>query len=364
MLKRLLMTADTVGGVWTYTLELTGALQAHNVEVSVATMGQALSPAQRLQARRLSNLKLAESQFRLEWMNDPWADVANAGRWLLRLRDAVKPDIIHLNGYVHGALAWGLPSVIVGHSCVLSWWTAVHRTEAPSEWDRYRMEVRHGIAAADLLVAPTRVMLDSLQKHYGPLRQARVIRNGCNPTAFKAGAKEPLILSAGRLWDEAKNVQALVDIAADVSWPVRLAGDGQFETVTSENFSYLGSLPSTELHRWMAQACIYVLPARYEPFGLTVLEAALSGCALVLGDIPSLRENWDGAATFVDSDNRIMLREAIERLIQRPHELGWLASRARARAEQFTAERMAEAYMEAYESVLSSPVQAAGGQKE
>ncbi len=33
------------------------------------------------------------------------------------------------------------------------------------------------------------------------------------------------------------------------------------------------------------------LPARYEPFGLSVLEAALSGCALVLGDIPSLRES-------------------------------------------------------------------------
>ena len=39
--------------------------------------------------------------------------------------------------------------------------------------------------------------------------------------------------------------------------------------------------------------------ALYEPFGLAVLEAAQAGCALVLSDIPTFRELWDGAALFV-----------------------------------------------------------------
>ena len=39
--------------------------------------------------------------------------------------------------------------------------------------------------------------------------------------------------------------------------------------------------------------------ARYEPFGLAVLEAAQAGCALVLSDIPTFRELWNGAAQFV-----------------------------------------------------------------
>ena len=52
----------------------------------------------------------------------------------------------------------------------------------------------------------------------------------------------------------------------------------------------------------MGRAAIYALPARYEPFGLSILEAALSGCALVIGDIPSLREIWADAALFVPSD--------------------------------------------------------------
>ena len=50
-------------------------------------------------------------------------------------------------------------------------------------------------------------------------------------------------------------------------------------------------------------AAIYVAPALYEPFGLTVLEAALSGCSLVLSDIPSFRENWDGAALLISTED-------------------------------------------------------------
>ncbi|MEB3829625.1 glycosyltransferase [Phormidium sp. CCY1219] len=57
-----------------------------------------------------------------------------------------------------------------------------------------------------------------------------------------------------------------------------------------------------ELSHWYARAAIYAFPARYEPFGLSVLEAALSGCALVLGDIPRLREMWGDAAVFANPD--------------------------------------------------------------
>ena len=60
----------------------------------------------------------------------------------------------------------------------------------------------------------------------------------------------------------------------------------------------------TRCQRGIARAAIYALPAHYEPFGLSILEAAMSGCALVLGDIPSLREIWGDAAVFVHPDNR------------------------------------------------------------
>lgn len=48
-----LMTTDTVGGVWHYSLELARGLALHGVRVALATMGQPISAAQRLEAGRV-----------------------------------------------------------------------------------------------------------------------------------------------------------------------------------------------------------------------------------------------------------------------------------------------------------------------
>ena len=98
-------------------------------------------------------------------------------------------------------------------------------------------------------------------------------------------------------------------------------------------------------------AAVYVLPARYEPFGLSVLEAAHSGCALVLGDIPSLREIWGDAAVFVPPDDTDALADAVTALIEAPERRDKLADAAWERALRFTPLRMAEDYLEAYRSI-------------
>src|SRR5436190_15714449 len=96
---KVLMTTDTVGGVWTYAIDLAKALQSHDIEFELATMGAPLSPHQRAAAESLPNVHIHESAFKLEWMDDPWRDVAEAGRWLLDLEQETSPDLIHLNGY-------------------------------------------------------------------------------------------------------------------------------------------------------------------------------------------------------------------------------------------------------------------------
>jgi len=67
--------------------------------------------------------------------------------------------------------------------------------------------------------------------------------------------------------------------------PVMVAGprvrDGVGE-FSSTNVAMLGELAESHLATFFARAAIGVFPARYEPFGLAVLEAALSECALVL----------------------------------------------------------------------------------
>src|SRR4051812_15835399 len=176
--QRILMTADTVGGIWTYPLELAGTRAPYDVAVTIATMGAPFSLAKARDAASIANLEVLESALRLEWMDDPWRDVEAAGEWLLETEGRVRPDIIHLNGYCHGALPWTAPTIVVGHSCVLSWWEAVKGQDAPREWQRYRDEVAAGIQAAKLVVAPSEWLLRQLHRHYGALRDSCVIYNG------------------------------------------------------------------------------------------------------------------------------------------------------------------------------------------
>jgi glycogen(starch) synthase len=356
MPRKVLMTADTVGGVWTYAIELARGLAERGVEVALATMGGPLNDSQREMADRIPRLKVFESTFKLEWMEDPWRDVEKAGDWLLGLEERVRPDLIHLNGYAHGSLPWSSPMVMVGHSCVLSWWRAVKREAAPADWDRYAQEVATGLAAADLVIAPSEAMLGALGEHYATLPKTRVILNGRDPRAFKPSAKESIVFAAGRLWDEAKNLEALERVAPSLPWDIFVAGENIHPDggeIRPHHTRLLGHLSQRALAAWLGRAAIYCLPARYEPFGLSALEAALSGCALVLGDIPSLREIWRHRAVFVAPDDPEALESALKRLIEDPDRRASLAAGGRARALQLTLEKMLDSYLAAYGEVLA-----------
>jgi glycogen synthase len=336
------MTADAVGGVWSYALDLADALAERGVSVALALMGERPAPERRRALERSRVERWFEGDFALEWQQD-WPSVRRAEDWLLRVSERVEPDVVHLNGYVHATLPWGVPTVVVAHSCVLSWHEAVRGCAAPTEWDTYRREVAAGLAAADLVVAPTLAMLEALRCHYPLPRATQVIPNGSSPGPRAQGRKRRAILAAGRLWDEGKNVAALVEAARWLDAPVELAGE--MRDTPPPHVHALGRLARDELRARMAATAVFCAPARYEPFGLGPLEAAQAGCALVLGDIPSLRELWDGAALFVDPDDGDALVAALRRALGQYERLSTLA---RWRARAYTATRMADAYRDAY----------------
>lgn len=351
-----LMTADTVGGVWTYSIELAAALEKRGVQVFLATMGAPLSHKQIEDTKKIRSMEVFESGFRLEWMHDPWENVRLAGEWLLRLEAYLKPGIVHLNGYAHGKVPFKAPAVVAGHSCVLSWWEAVRGGSAPREWDRYRHEVEEGLSAAKAVAAPTKAMLDALHRFYDLAVPCRVIPNGRDARLFRPSRKKgEYVFTAGRLWDQAKNAAALDEIAGSLKWPVYAAGQADHPSgrlFREGAVKTLGLLSSSELSNWLSRASIFALPALYEPFGLTALEAGLAGAALVLGDIPSLRETWDGAAMFVDPRDRDALKDTIDDLICDGKTREELGHKARERALEYTPERMAAAYLEMYGSAL------------
>jgi glycogen(starch) synthase len=345
---RVLMTADTVGGVWTYAMELTRALPA--IEFTLATMGRRATKAQREEIP--DNVTLAESDYKLEWERDPWNDVVHAGAWLLDLEFDTAPDLIHLNGYAHGVLPFRAPKIVVSHSCVLSWWRAVHGEEAPAEWDAYRDHVERGLRSAEFVVAPSEWMLGQLHQNYDFNSPSRTIYNARTqfPLPRGDGQGGRRVFAAGRLWDEAKNLNAVIAAAPKIAWPVRVAGDGG---ASGPNVEHLGKLGPREMARAYAESAIYLFPALYEPFGLSVLEAALSGCALILGDLGSLREIWGDAALYVPPRDANEIARVTNEVIADESLRNDLAQRARARAARYTPAAMAAEYVQLYDSLTA-----------
>jgi glycogen(starch) synthase len=199
--------------------------------------------------------------------------------------------------------------------------------------------------------------MDTLEANYGYMRRTAVIPNGRTRPATAGVLKEPIVFSGGRIWDEGKNLTQLMKVADGLDWPVYVAGDatspngGGVDAATS--VTLLGSLPANDLRRWLRRSSIFALPAKYEPFGLLPLEAAQAGCALVLGDIPSLREVWQDSAVFVDTEDDDELAEAVNRLARDRRYRNAIAQKALRRAANFSSHQMAEGYLNIYTQLLS-----------
>ena len=125
------MTTDTVGGVWTFTIDLAQALYKRGFQVWLAAMGGPANDSQQREAGLIPGLRLFDSAYKLEWMENPWDDVAESGRWLLGLAAQCEPEIVHLNSFGHAALPWRVPVVLTAHSCVATWWKAVKGEDLP-----------------------------------------------------------------------------------------------------------------------------------------------------------------------------------------------------------------------------------------
>jgi glycosyltransferase involved in cell wall biosynthesis len=204
--------------------------------------------------------------------------------------------------------------------------------------------VAAGYRVADVLVAPSQAFAAATARVYGaPL--PRVVHNGRKPPRRRDVPREPLVLTAGRLWDPGKNVATLDRAAGRLrpSVPVLAVGplagpDGV--PIRFEHLRPLGSLDAADVAAQMAHCAVFVSTALYEPFGLAVLEAAAAGMALVLSDIPSFRELWDGAA-------------AIDSLLADRAGLEALAAAARRRAAHYSVERMTDTYLDLYRQLVS-----------
>ena len=346
MLKRILLTTDAVGGVWNYSVELARGLSARDVEVVLAVMGPPPDTAQRREAALLAGVRLVVTGLPLDWLADTPDQAEFSAQVLAAMAREVDADTVQLHApALIGHLVWPVPVVAVVHSCVGTWWRAVRGGPLPPDLAWRAEATRVGITRADAVVAPSASFAEALRNGYGILRPITVVFNA--KTIRIAGEKRMAhALTAGRFWDEGKNVTTLDAAAAYLSWPVMAAGSESGPNGAQTHCRHLrmlGALDASALATEYSRASIFVSVARYEPFGLAVLEAAQAGCALVLSDIPTFRELWDGAAVFVPSDEPNEIAAAMDSLFRHRDVLFNLAARAAQRAVLFSVPRMIDA---------------------
>nr|WP_284701661.1 glycosyltransferase family 4 protein [Rhodoplanes tepidamans] len=354
------MTADAVGGVWTYATTLAGALAGRGHRVLLVTLGPAPDAAQRAAVAATDGVALRVTDLALEWMDPEGRDLPRARSVLGVIAAEFGPDVVHLGGFREATIDVAAPTLVVAHSCVRSWWRACRGGE-PDEprWRTYMANVAAGLAAADAWAAPTRAFRDEIAALYAPPRAGVVIPNGIAVRhAAGPALRRPVVLAAGRLWDEAKGIDTLVAAAPALPWLVRIAGpemapDGSAALAASDAVAALGRLDRDALHDEMRSAEIVAAPARYEPFGLTVAEAAACGAALVLADIPTFRELWDGAAVLVPPDDPDALAAAVKGLAADPQRRAALQRAARARAAALTLAAVTDAVEALYARLLA-----------
>ncbi len=359
---RLLLTTDAVGGVWTYSLDLAAALaEEADACVIIATLGPAPSAAQQDAAAAVRGVQLAVTNLPLDWTAESSDVLRASAETLAELARQAEVDLVQLHAPALAAARYPVPVVTVVHSCVATWWAAVRGTDLPADFAWCSDLAREGLNGSDLVVTPTRAFARAVQQAYGLTSLPASVHNGRKPAEAAHAGSEPFALTAGRLWDEGKNVAAFDEAAAFATVPFHAAGPlsgPNGATAELRSAKWLGNLLPEELAHQLARLPIFVSPALYEPFGLAVLEAAQAGCPLVLADRPTFRELWDGAALFVEP-TADQIAATVDLLAASPAERKRLGRAARKRAAGFTPQATARAMLSHYRALIGTGRKAA-----
>lgn len=348
---RVFMTTDAIGGMWSYTADLSAGLLDRGVDVVVAILG--LSPRPDQMADLPLGAAVIETGLPLDWLAGDERALVAAGRTLAAAAHDVQADLIHLNSPSYAAgVSYGMPVLGVCHSCLATWWQAVRAEPLPPSVKWKVDRVAAGYAACDVLLAPSESFARATADCYG--RLPTTVLNGRSTARHRPAVKEAFVLTSGRLWDAGKDIRALDRAAAFMQGEVQAAGplrgpDGvtvQLRTITS-----LGRLDASAMAEFLDRALVFTSLAAYEPFGLSVLEAAQAGCALVLSDIPTFRELWSDVAVFVDPTQPRDVAAALDGLLNDAPRALRMGQRAAARADRYSVDAMVDGTLATYRTL-------------
>ena len=351
---RVLMTLDTGGDVWRFGMDLARALEPRNVRFVFAILGRKPTASQRQEAEGIGEfVHLALPHDRVA---EQEGDHAEATSRIAELAERFEVDLIHLNRATQAAgLETQKPVVVMSHACLPTRYRALGKAAPLATLETHMQLNRQGISRADVVLAPSRSHGELMVASYGQIRNLRIVHNAASPSPYGVDrTQREGVVAFGRWRNEGSNGALLDRVAALIARPLTMI-DSSIEPKEADfpirHAFYDSALPTSEMLERVGKAEVFVSPSLYEPFGLGPISAAASRTPLVLADIPTYRELWEGAALFVSPHDPAAYAEAINRLLTERHLREILAQLASNRATRFTAVRQAAAMRAVYDNL-------------
>lgn len=280
-------------------------------------------------------------------------------RWIVLSRGVgrelreFRPDAVAVGGWNQPAF-WQASTYCRRSGAPLLVWVESTARDARSESRPLEVAKRALIRRAAGFFVPGRASADYVRSFGVREEQVSHAPNAVDAEIFgranvdRSGRESCTFLYAGRL-DPEKGIDVLLRAFARVPGELVLAGSGSEEArlraLADGRVRFLGPLDRDELPAVYAQADVFVLPSRSEPWGMVLNEAAAAGLPLVATEGAGAAHDLieDGANGFrVPVDDDDALAAAMRRLAEdEPLRLA-AGARSRELAARFTPEAWAD----------------------
>ena len=236
---------------------------------------------------------------------------------LVKLTKKIKPDIIHAHWILPQGFIAALAKKITGVPFVVT----THGGDIYGLQGRFATTLkRYALHKAAHVTVVSKDIQQTIKKKFGENILTEVISMGVDSQLFnpdkkddqlrrKYGITGPFLLFVGRL-TEKKGVRYLIEAMVSVlkNFPetkLMLIGTGELHQELSrlvvslglqENVIFTGAIPNNELPKYFATADIFIGPSIQaeggdtEGFGLTFVEAGMSGCFVVASDVGGISD--------------------------------------------------------------------------
>lgn len=188
----------------------------------------------------------------------------------------------------------------------------------------HRKTVREILRRAKMVLPNSFMEYQQLVSQYGVRPPYVIVPNGVNAALFKSNGlvqKDPnLILCVGRI-EGIKNQVNLIRALNNTNYKLLIIGSqtpNQPEyyrfcrKIAADNISFIEYLPQEALVPYYQKAKVHILPSWFETCGLSTLEAAMTGCNVVVSKKGYTEEYCEDYAFYCDPSSPLSIRRAVE----------------------------------------------------